>query len=174
MSAVKKLTVSAMMVALTVVFGALGSTLEVLDLSIAVFASLCMVFVYIEAGAPYTFLTWAASSLLCFVFFPGGMFWIEYLCVFGIYPILKGYIERLDRRWWAILKLACFNALLWGVIGLFILIFGTFFEAGSSIYLKIGIYLFCNVAFAVYDPLLTMLARIYVVRLHPAVRKMLK
>ena len=52
MKETKKLTISAMTVALGVVFMVVGAVFEVLDLSTAVLASLLVVFIYIEIGSP--------------------------------------------------------------------------------------------------------------------------
>ena len=105
----KKLTVSAMAIALTVVFMALGAFVEALDLTVAALASVIMMFVFIEVGSPYTYLVWLGSALLCFVLFPQSFVWINYLLIFGIYPILKSYIERLKRPFWIPVKLVYFN-----------------------------------------------------------------
>ena len=58
-----------MVVALTVVFMAVGAFVEMLDLTAAALASVIVMFVFIEVGKPYHFLVWLGSSLLCFVFF---------------------------------------------------------------------------------------------------------
>ena len=109
----KKLTLSAVSVALGVVFMVIGGFLDVLDLSACALASLISVFVFIEIGSPYTYLVWLATSLITFVMFPGSAIWIEYLAVFGIYPIIKAYIERAPRFLWLILKLIYANCVIW-------------------------------------------------------------
>ena len=86
-----------MMCALSVVVLALGAVFEALDLTAAALASICIAFIYIEVGAPYTFISWLCTTLLSFLFFPQSLLWIEYLLLYGIYPILKGYIEKLPR-----------------------------------------------------------------------------
>ena len=98
MGEVRKMTISAMMCAMTVAMLAVASFLGDLDLTILMVASLCMVFVYVEIGHPYTYLTWLVSSLLTFLFFPSRYFWVVYLFIFGFYPILKGFIERLMQK----------------------------------------------------------------------------
>ena len=52
MRSTKKITLSAMMCALSVVILALGAVFEALDLTAAAIASICIAFVYIEVGAP--------------------------------------------------------------------------------------------------------------------------
>ena len=87
-----------MMCALSVVVLALGAVFEALDLTAAALASICIAFIYIEVGAPYTFIAWICTTVLSFLFFPQSLLWIEYLLLFGLYPILKGYIERSTRH----------------------------------------------------------------------------
>ena len=114
-----------MILALGTALMVLGAVFEVLDLSVCAVASLFVAFVYIEIGAPYTFIVWLLTSLLSFIFFPGSVIWIEYLLVFGIYPIIKAYVERLPRVLWIILKAVYINAVLVALIFLFELIFKT-------------------------------------------------
>ena len=84
MRSTKKITISAMMCALSVVILALGAVFEALDLTAAALASICIAFVYIEVGAPYTFIAWICTTLLSFLFFPQSLLWIEYLLLFGL------------------------------------------------------------------------------------------
>ena len=64
MKQTKKLTLSAMIVALGTVFMKLGSIIEVFDLTAAALASMLVAFVYVEIGSPYTWLVWLATSFL--------------------------------------------------------------------------------------------------------------
>ena len=64
---VKYLTVSAMLCALGVVVLGLGSIVEVLDLTFAIFASLLTVYAVIEMGGIYPWLVWIVTSLVAFL-----------------------------------------------------------------------------------------------------------
>ena len=81
-----------MIIALGTVLMVLGAMVDVLDLSVCALASLFVAFVYIEIGSPYPFFVWLGTSLATFLFFPGSIIWLEYLLVFGLYPILKAYV----------------------------------------------------------------------------------
>ena len=70
MDELKKLTFSALMCAMTVVILAVASFVGDIDLTVLMLSSLLMVFVYIEIGPPYTYLTWLGSTLLSLIFFP--------------------------------------------------------------------------------------------------------
>ena len=172
-----------MTVALGVVFLAIGSLLSVLDLSSAVLASLLVSFIYLELGSPYTWLVWLATALLSFIMFPGSFAWLTYLSVFGIFPIMKGYIERLPRIFWMPLKLVFFNAM-FTLIVLFseVLIgqsvFGDFTgisEHQMVIYgLYVGIWLLFNLGFILYDRMIVVLVVWYEQKLRPRLANLLK
>ena len=86
----KKLTLSAMIVALGTVFMVLGAIVEVFDLTAVALASALVAFVYIELGSPYTWLVWLCTTFTTFIVFQSSQMWFMYLVLFGIYPILKG------------------------------------------------------------------------------------
>ena len=170
----KKVTISAMVVALGTMFLVLGAVFDVLDLSACALASLFVAFIYIEIGSPYTYLVWLATALLTFVFFPGSLVWVEYLLVFGIYPILKAYIEKLPRMAWLFLKLVYFNVIIWLIIIASEFVFKIPFFAVDKLWLKAVFYLILNVAFVAYDIFLTVLIRFYFQKLRPRFINFLK
>ena len=147
----KKITLSAMIVALSVALMTLGGFVEVLDLSAAALASVLVAFVYIEIGSPYTWLVWLCTSLASFLIFPGSMLWIEYFLIFGVYPILKAYIERLPRGVWLPVKLVYINCVLIAVIFAFRFVFKTSIFIVDKTWIKVFIYALMNVAFVAYD-----------------------
>jgi hypothetical protein len=83
----------------------LGAVFEAFDLTAAALAAVLVTFVYIELGSPYTWLVWLCTTLTTFLFYQHSPMWFFYFILFGIYPILKGYIERLPRIAWWVLKL---------------------------------------------------------------------
>ena len=174
MKPTKKLTLSALLSALGVVMISVGAIFELFDLSILAFVSLFVAFAYIELGSPYTFLVWIVTSLLSFILFPGAVMWIEYFAVFGIYPILKGYIERLGRLFWWPLKI------LYASLSVILLIFAVEFITGTPFFtfdatlLKVGICVLLIFAFALYDVFLTVLIRYYMRALRPRIKTLLK
>ena len=174
MRATKKITVSAMIVALGVVFLTVGAMWEVLDLSLAAFASLLVAFIYIEIGSPYTWLVWLATSLITLIIFPGSIVWAEYLALFGIYPIIKAYIERMPRFIWWPVKLAYINAVFVAAIFLIEVLFSIPFFSTDVWWIRAGLYIFLNVAFVAYDLFLTVLVRAYMIKYRPRFRKFLK
>ncbi len=170
----KKITLSAIVTALGVVMMTLGAVFELFDLSVCAIASLFVAFVYIEIGSPYTVLVWLCTSLLTFLFFPSSVIWAEYLVVFGIYPIVKGYIEKSRRPFWWPLKLLFANAVIIILIFLVKFITGVPFFSVDTPWIKVGIYLLLNAAFILYDIFMTVLIRYYMRALRPRFKTFLK
>lgn len=185
----KKLTLSAILCALSVAVLSLGAFIETLDLSLTALTSLVIAFLYIEVGAPYTWLSWLVTSLLCFLLFPAKPVWAEYLLIFGVYPILKGYIERLPRPLWLVLKLAFFAASVSLFLWFLGWIFGTpvfgngemlssffygWFPGWDARALLGLLYAVCLVAAWAYDAFLTVVCRLYFMTLRKKFLRFLK
>ena len=177
----KKLTLSAVTVALGTVFMVLGAVFQILDLSAAVLASLLVVFIYVELGSPYTWLVWLATSLATFICYSGSLMWLVYLTLFGIYPILKGYIERLPRPVWLILKLVFLNLMLVLLAFLAEPLTGiSFFGDLDSVeilprdWLIAILWVMMNVGFLLYDKLIVLMLAFYNMRIRPRIKNLLK
>ncbi len=170
-----------MTVALGTLFMVFGAVIEVLDLTAVALASVLVAFVYIELGSPYTWLVWICTALMTFLLYQHSAMWFIYLVLFGIYPILKGYIERLKKVFWWPLKLVFANVsfvlMLFGV-GLitgvpFINAEEEFFGiTGTAIYILT--WLLLNVAFVAYDFFITVMVKFYMEKIRPKIRKLLK
>ena len=174
MSQTKKITLSAMMVALGTAFMVLGAVIEVLDLTVCALASMLVVFVYLEIGSYYPWLVWICTSLATALIYPGSIIWAEYLLVFGIYPLIKAYIERLPRWSWIIVKLIYINAVVWGMFCISEFLLGIpFFEDDSRLLIVIT-YVLTNIAFLAYDLFITVMVRFYFAKLRPRIQKLLK
>ncbi len=89
----RRLTVAATLAALGVVLLALGSLVEVLDLSMAAIASLAVTFAVIELGGKYPFLVYLVTALLAILLLPIKTPALFYACFAGYYPILKALFE---------------------------------------------------------------------------------
>ena len=66
----KKLTFSAVLSALAVAIMYIGTALEVLDLSTAAIASICVMVILTELGMKYAFLTYATVGALSLLILP--------------------------------------------------------------------------------------------------------
>lgn len=169
----KKITISAMATALGAALMSIGALWEVVDMALAAVASFLVVIILIEVGSPYPWLVWLSTSLITFLFFPGSTVWLMYF-VFGVFPILKYYIEKLKRPFWFPLKLLYVNACIIALIYIVELIFGfPFFETDLFI-LKAVLYVVLNGAFLAYDRLLTLLIRLYMEKYRPRFKHLFK
>ena len=174
MSQTKKITLSAMMVALGTVFMVLGAVFEVLDMTVCAAASMLVVFVYLEIGSYYPWLVWICTTIATALLYPGSIIWAEYMLVFGIYPLLKAYIERLPKWSWLIVKLVYINAVVWGMFAISELLLGIpFFDEEGKI-MAIVTYILMNVAFVMFDLFITVMVRFYMNKIRPRISKLLK
>ena len=162
---VKYLTVSAMLCALGVIILGLGALIEVLDITVAVIASLLTVYAVIEMGGAYPWLIWIVTSVVSFLVLPLQTPMLFYALLAGYYPIVKQKIERRMARvpaWTLKLSvLALSLAAIWGVMRLF---FPSLLEGpGGWIAIAIALVL-AVVCFILYDICLTRLITFYFAR----------
>ena len=87
------MVIAAVLSALGVILLAIGSLFQVLDLSMAVIASLLVIFSVIELGGKYPYLIYAVTALLSVLLVPAKTAAMVYLCFAGYYPILKAKLE---------------------------------------------------------------------------------
>ena len=174
MKETKKLTLSAILTALGVVIMLLGAVIEVLDLSVGAIASLIVVFVFVEIGKPYHWLVWICTSILTALIYPGSALWVEYLLIFGIYPILKSYIERLPK-WshWPV-KLAYINAVVAFLAFAMEKLLGIPFFEDEGAWMRVLFWILLNVAFVLYDFFLKVLLRAYFVKYRDRIISLIK
>ena len=152
---------------------ALGAVIDTIDMSLAAIASFLIVIILIEIGSPYTWLVWITTSLVTFLLFPSSTVWVMYF-VFGAFPILKHYIERLRRIYWLILKLLYVNASIVGLMFFIEAFFGLpLFDTENQI-LRLVLYVILNIAFLAYDRILTLVARIYIYKYRQRFRHLFK
>ena len=174
MKTTKKITVSGMVVALGAIFLIVGSYISAVDLLFEVVASLRMVFVYIELGSPYTWLVWPATALTV-VFLPNGITVAGlYLLVFGIYPILKAYIERTPRVLWWPIKIVYINVIILILALMVRLITGAPMFTSRLIIVNAAVWILINVAFVAYDMFITVAVRLYMLKYRKIFAKFLK
>lgn len=168
---VKHLTVSAMLCALGVVVLGLGSIIEVLDLTFAMFASLLTVYAVIEIGGAYPWLIWIVTSVIALLLLPLKTPVLFYALLSGYYPILKQKIERKMARLpaWALKigVLVVSFGVIWGVMRLFLPDLLESSGGWTVIATTAGL---AVLAFVLYDICLTKLITLYFVRLQKRFR----
>ena len=155
----RALTVSAILCALGVILLALGSLLQILDITMAALASFLVVFAVIEIGGKYPFLIYAVTALLAILLVPYKTAPLLYLCFAGYYPLLKAVLEgHLPRVWAWVLKLVAFNAALALMILLAFALFADFTVPATWYYYLLPL---CSVVFVIYDIALTRVITMY-------------
>ena len=174
MRATKKLTLSAMLVALGVVLMIVGGLVGVLDLTVCALVSLLVAFACVEIGSPYTWLVWVATSLIAFIIPYCRTLAPLYLLIFGIYPILKGFIERTPRIVWYVLKLVFINIMLVLLSLVSELMSGVPLVPLENKIAVAAVYLVMNVGFIAYDMFITVMLRVYFGKFRNRIKNLLK
>ena len=162
------------MVALGTTFMILGAVIEVLDLTVCALASLLVVFIFLEIGSYYPWLVWICTTLTTALLYPASLLWIEYLLIFGIYPLLKAYIEKLPKWSWIIVKLVYANAVVLALYFVCERLLGVPFFTDEAAWLRVVTYILTNVAFVAYDFFITVMVRAYYEKLRPRFKSFLK
>ena len=153
-----------MLTALGVILMALGSIADVLDLSVAVLASMLCIYAVIEMGGYYPWALWGATSVLGLVLLPVKTPALFYAAFAGFYPILKEKLERLPHLLAWVLKLAVFHLSL-GAIVLVIKLFLPDQLIEEFPYFGWILYALSLAAFILYDIALSRLITFYLIRL---------
>ena len=168
---VKYLTVSAMLCALGAVILGLGALIEVLDITVAVIASLLTVYAVIEIGGAYPWLIWIVTSTVSLLILPFQTPILFYAFLTGYYPIIKQKIERRMARGpaWAVKLgvLAISLVVIWGVMRLF---FPSLLESPGGWVIVAAVLILAVFSFVLYDICLTRLITLYFVRLQKRFR----
>ena len=155
-----------MLVALGVIFLGIGALLEVLDISMAVIASLCVIIAVVEYGKGAPWMVYAAISILSFLIVPSKLPSIFFALFFGFYPILKGVLEAKPKAICWILKEIIFNVCLAIIIAIYMSLFfqGVSFKIPLHWLIVIAVVL-CELVFILYDFALTKMISFYVIKL---------
>ena len=164
----KRLAISAMLSALSVVMLYIGSASQVLDMTMGVMASLCTVVAVIEYGGAMPWLIYAVSGVLSFIIVPYPETAVMYILFFGFYPILKEKLEK-KKKWisW-LLKEVIFNVAL---CVLTLLSKFVFLSADTdSTVITVIFFLLAELAFPLYDIALTRLITVYIFKIRPKIK----
>ena len=160
----KRLTMCAMLAALGVVLLYVGSIIEVLDISMAVIASLACIIAVIEYGKGAPWAIYAVTSVLSVILLPNKTPAAFYALFFGFYPILKEKFEKRGKRICWILKEAVFNVSLaaMAIATYFLTTTGdnTLFTSPTFIAITV---VAAELVFVLYDVALTRLISFYIV-----------
>lgn len=158
----KRITTNAFFIALTIVILYLNIILPISTISILTLASFIIPITLIRNSIKDAILVYISSSIISFFLIPLNIS-LMYICFFGIYGIIKYFIEKLNKLYLEILlKLLFFNFML--ILGFLLL--KSFFPVNI---IKISIWLFIilsEIVFLFFDYALTLLISFYLQKLH--------
>lgn len=164
----KRIVVSGVLVALSVIILYLGCAIEVLDLTMSAIVSLLVVVIVIEMGYKYAGFAYLATSILSLLLLPQKSPAIFYTCFMGFYPIIKSHVERINSailRW--TVKLVVGNLALCAMFLLLSLFVPEEFEGG---WILVGTYILGLLAFIMYDIALTKLITLYFAKIRDRIK----
>lgn len=136
------------------------------QLGLTAVAGIASALAVIHMGIGGGFLCWAVVAVLGFIIVPTKGCAVMYAIFFGVYPVIKSLIERLNTLWleWLI-KLLFFNAVL--TVCIFALK-ALFFEGAEEILKYIPLlYLGGSIVFIIYDIGFSRLISFYYGRVNP-------
>ena len=168
---VKSITLSGILLAFTVICVFLAANLPTSRLSLYAISSLFIVVIIIEFGTKAGWSFYLASSILSVVLIPR-LEVIPFVVFFGLYGLIKLYIEKLHSRVFEyILKLIYFNMCL--VLGLFFLkeLILDGINLSAPVYI---VAVLLEFVFLVYDYVYTLFIRFYATRLKPKLKQVLR
>lgn len=157
----RRIAVCSLLAALSIVFMMVGAITDILDLTMMMLASFCIVFAVVEIGEKWAWLVYGVSAVLSLLFLPSKSAALLYL-LGGAYPIFKAWFEKYRSVIAWILKLSLFNTLQLLFILLAQKLLGL---SGAGYEFVLGEILLGNVVFVVYDLCLTVCVTVYLVRL---------
>ena len=155
-----------MLSALGVILLYIGSIIDVLDISMAVLASLACIIAVIEYGKSAPWAIYGVTTVLSLILLPNKTPAVFYAVFFGFYPILKEKLEKLNKITAWVLKEVVFNVclVLMALAAYFFITVGDNALLSSPIIIA-GMALLAELVFVLYDVALTRLISFYIVSL---------
>lgn len=164
----KCIALCALLAALGVAVLWIGSVIDVLDLSAAMFASILTVIPVIEYKKYWPWLTYGVTAAVALLLLPNKLPAVMYLLA-GYYPIVKSKLEKLRKPVMWILKFLLFNASLAVTV-----VFCRFFLPAvdfslipgvSGVWSYVILFAVGNGMFFLYDLMLSKMILLYILRL---------
>ena len=165
----RRIAICAMLSAVGVVVLYLGSLIEVLDISMAVIASVFVIFAVIEYGKAAPWMIYGVTGILSAILLPQKLPAAIYILFCGFYPIIKEKIEKLGSRvaQWAIKEIV-FNVCL--IVLMLLSRYLLYLDKDGLFVFEAVFFLLANGTFVIYDIALTRLISLYVFKLRKKFR----
>ena len=161
MGQTKRLTICAMMAAVSVVLMLLGAVLQLGTYAAPLLTGMVLIPIGNRYGRKYQVMLWLVISVLCFMLIPAAEQNMMFAGLFGWYPIAYPTLQKLPRLMRLPVKLLLFNGVVLALEALIILVLVP--EAIDSAMLVL-LLLLGNVMFLLYDnvvPKFEVIARKY-------------
>lgn len=158
-----KVAFPAILGAVSLVFLYVASVVPTGNWGVVAVAGLLPAAAVISAGLKAGFLCWAGVSVLAFLLLPGKFCALLYCVLFGLYPMVKALIERIQRKALEyVLKLVFFNA---AFTLIYLVMRAAVLDSLPSVMSVVWLlYLVGNVVFLVYDFGFSKLIGLYIMR----------
>ena len=167
-----------MTVALGTVFMLLASMLPFFEYAVPAAAGLLVLFIQSELNKPWALGVYIATSLLGVFVVPNKEAVGMYIALFGLYPIIKSFFDKLPKWLSYILKTVYFLA---DVIAVYYIMINLLFISSAQELMEditkvtLPILLVCGlIAFLIYDRALMLLEIKYKVKYHKLVMKLFR
>ena len=166
----KKIALSATLSALGVIFLAIGSFIEVLDLSSAAIAGFVIAIAVIELRGQYPVMMYFVISILSVLVLPNKYPALFFIFFGGFYPIFKAYVERFHYIVAWVVKFSLFNTFLaFMILAIKFLITKGFIPEIENNDLfenfKIIVFIVANFVFLLYDIAMTRIINLYIIKI---------
>ena len=161
MNQTRKTVLSALLSSVAIVLQAVGSIITSLDLSAAALSGMIGLLIRYELGLLYSILSYFTVSILSILLLPNKLVGIFYICFFGLYPIFKSDIDKLEVKLSWIVKIVVFNILFSVLLYIGIIIIKIDDPLFTFTFLP---YLLGNAAFILYDIAITRLYKYYIMK----------
>lgn len=166
------------MCGLSIVMMLSGSIIPFATFCAPAVSGLLLMPVAVECGMRLAWVSYGAIGVLALLFVPDKEMAAIFVFLFGCYPLLKAYIQRLPGRGLQILtKAAFFNAAVLAMYGILLFVFpmpslvDEFAETAG--WMLAALLVMGNACFWIYDAALNNLLHVYVIKMQPRLRRML-
>jgi len=158
----KKIAYGAILTAIGVILLGIGSVFTTLDVSLAAYAGILILFTSIEGGDKMALSVFFCISVLSFIILPQKSPVFVFAFFAGWYPVFKKHAEKIHPVLSWIVKLSAFNTSLLLVYLFTERIFGLGYEL---VEMKLVFFLLANAAFVLLDLALTAFIPFYIFKL---------
>lgn len=168
MKSTRRIAVSGVLAALSVVIMYIASVTELLSLCGMLVSVFSVMFIYMEYGAGNAFTVYGVISVISLLIQPDKFTAVLFTVYVGYYPLLKAKLEGKFRRTTArILKLLSFNFVLVLLIALSKYVTAIEAEAPA---IEISVFILANISFIMSDLLADRLKRLYLIKYRPRLK----